>query len=533
MSIEKVLSEYELNGLPKLPPGFMGTHFIRTDDRIHKILTLESSWKEILTGWEDMDKKVRGFHEATWEFFTTERSYVLLLKLAVDVYLAVLLDLQQKGILNEVDIEILLENIKEIYRFHLELWENQLYPILKEFRKSKRQFAENHIIKMYKNIEKMQKPYLKYLQNASEAIDYGMHLQKTKPSFQKFCSWCERQQPIATSNSASFQHISLDSIQSNPHQRITRYGILLGSILKRCPDASDKLKTSFDNVDGLCRWLNNRVKMGELEKRIKYVSFSHFKVNSQEVSDELSRLENLKSCFDLKGTIVNCSNSTKRSLVYQADGVEFKTSEQKSQNVTIIILTDVVLICHSNDKSTKLMKELTLIRAPIRTDKINPIKSDNRIHLLVMSDYGCPENCFTLDFKQIIDTRDIFLEKLLEARQKFKAAQNGKAFENEIMRKLDKLHLMTRNESDPESPDECVFGSAGKSNQTIPSMADALDVNPDLTELGFGPSEVDIGQLTGNLQTAEPVAANKKSKSLFKLPKRIQRTKYKTSSSIH
>ena len=50
------------------------------------------------------------------------------------------------------------------------------------------------------------------------------------------------------------------------------------------------------------------------------------------------------------------------------------------------------------------MKELTLIRAPIRTDKINPIKSDNRIHLLVMSDYGCPENCFSLDFKQI-DTR--------------------------------------------------------------------------------------------------------------------------------
>ena len=81
---------------------------------------------------------------------------------------------------------------KEIYRFHLELWENQLYPILKEFRKSKKQFAETHIIKMYKNIEKMQKPYLRYLQNASEAIDYGMDLQKTTPSFQKYCNWCER-----------------------------------------------------------------------------------------------------------------------------------------------------------------------------------------------------------------------------------------------------------------------------------------------------------------------------------------------------
>ena len=81
-------------------------------------------FSEILTDWENMDKSVRGFHEATWEFFTTERSYVLLLKLAVDVYLAVLLDLQQKGILNEVDIEILLENIKELidhirHLFHL------------------------------------------------------------------------------------------------------------------------------------------------------------------------------------------------------------------------------------------------------------------------------------------------------------------------------------------------------------------------------------------------------------------------------
>ena len=37
--------KYETNGLPKLPPGFMGTHFIKTDDRIDKILTLESTWK--------------------------------------------------------------------------------------------------------------------------------------------------------------------------------------------------------------------------------------------------------------------------------------------------------------------------------------------------------------------------------------------------------------------------------------------------------------------------------------------------------
>ena len=78
------------------------------------------------------------------------------------------------------------------------------------------------------------------------------------------------------------------------------------------------------------------MQLGELEKRIKYVSFAHFKVNSPEVDHELSRLENLKSCFDIKGTMVDCPHSIKRNLVYQADKVEFK-SDQKVQIVTIII----------------------------------------------------------------------------------------------------------------------------------------------------------------------------------------------------
>ena len=45
MTVEILLESYEKNALPELPPGFMGTHFVRSDDRINRLLQLEASWK--------------------------------------------------------------------------------------------------------------------------------------------------------------------------------------------------------------------------------------------------------------------------------------------------------------------------------------------------------------------------------------------------------------------------------------------------------------------------------------------------------
>ena len=44
LAFEKILKKYE-NELPSLPPGFMATHFIKSDEKIDKILYLEQSWK--------------------------------------------------------------------------------------------------------------------------------------------------------------------------------------------------------------------------------------------------------------------------------------------------------------------------------------------------------------------------------------------------------------------------------------------------------------------------------------------------------
>ena len=77
-------------------------------------------------------------------------------------------------------------------------------------------------------------------------------------------------------------------MQSAPHQRITRYGILLSPLQKVIDhNLKEKLSIIQKEVDALCRWLNNRVKLSEIDKELVSVSYAHLKVDSEEAKSEL------------------------------------------------------------------------------------------------------------------------------------------------------------------------------------------------------------------------------------------------------
>ena len=160
---------------------------------------------------------------------------------------------------------------------------------------------------------------------------------------------------------------------------------MLDSIVKRSHEKSS-LQSTCKRVETLCRWLNNRVKLGELEKRIKSVTFSHFKVSSTQVDHELTRLKEIKASFDLKAPIPSCQSAIKREVFAEIDQVTMRHGElQKSIPVVLCILTDAILVCQTASKqANRLMKELILCRAPLRTDRLNPITSSqpNRIFIL-------------------------------------------------------------------------------------------------------------------------------------------------------
>ena len=61
---------------------------------------------------------------------------------------------------------------------------------------------------------------------------------------------------------------ALDSILSGPHQRITRYGLLLDPLCKRVKENTVRLKLTDikSKADSLCRWINGRVSLDHLYK---------------------------------------------------------------------------------------------------------------------------------------------------------------------------------------------------------------------------------------------------------------------------
>ena len=103
----------------------------------------------IVKNAEELPKQVRGSQEAIWEFIGTERSYILILKLAVDVYIAVLLELQQHGFLNTVNIVDLFGNIKELYSIHLDYWTKTITPVLQSFRETCQPLENEAVNELY------------------------------------------------------------------------------------------------------------------------------------------------------------------------------------------------------------------------------------------------------------------------------------------------------------------------------------------------------------------------------------------------
>ena len=78
----------------RVPPQY--NFHNRSQKEICSTLIIEESWRNLAKNCV-LDKNGVVVHEAIWEIFKTERSYILKLKSAVDVYIAALCNLKSLG----------------------------------------------------------------------------------------------------------------------------------------------------------------------------------------------------------------------------------------------------------------------------------------------------------------------------------------------------------------------------------------------------------------------------------------------------
>uniref|UniRef100_A0A493THJ0 Nephrocystin 4 n=1 Tax=Anas platyrhynchos platyrhynchos TaxID=8840 RepID=A0A493THJ0_ANAPP len=104
--LESKLHTYSSFGLPKLPPQLRFDQDSWEEDGDDSSLALEDSWQQIIEGTEALTRRQCHQQEAIWELLHTEATYIRKLKVITDLFLCCLLNLQESGLLCEVDGEL-------------------------------------------------------------------------------------------------------------------------------------------------------------------------------------------------------------------------------------------------------------------------------------------------------------------------------------------------------------------------------------------------------------------------------------------
>jgi len=445
------LQRYDLYGLPSLAAKY---EYSRVRKRnLEELLYLECSWRQIADQSREISKTDVMIQEAIWEIFITERSYILKLHSAVHVYIACILNLQEYNLLREINVLQLFGNIRNIYFIHLDLWIDAYLPILQRVRQNKSLISPDWVIEMFDGMEnKIVLAYLTYLCSVSNSINYARTLLDSSTCVAAFAKWAEHKNPLKPDGDKcrGNDNNALDSILSGPHQRITRYGLLLDPLCRKSSEngVTAKLKKIKKSADSLCRWINGRVSLDHLYKELCGVELDDLKAFSDLASEQISNMLDIRKAFDVHSPMPGVINATPRAVFHQDASIHLKFckhSETKVAKVKVIVVTDALLIC----KAKKNAKS-TLIRPPIRTDRITPVTQEGKeLCLIQTNDFQCPVATFTLCFDDA-KHQTTFLNFFIEARTRYQRLQQGTWKTDEYVDRLDKVVAGYHNmEQDP------------------------------------------------------------------------------------
>ncbi|CBY10697.1 unnamed protein product [Oikopleura dioica] len=315
---------------------------------VTEVLRLESSWRDFLSDevLRSLSKSEARFQEAVWEIILTEHNYISKLHSAIHVYIGCLINLQEDDMFEKVQIKKLFTNLKLIYRTHLDLWTNFFLPELKSCRKNKRVLDASSIIPIYGQIEeRIPAVYVNYLVGARDSIEYMRELCDEDELFRRFIDWAEDKdalQPEKNKCKGNDKN-ALDSILSGPHQRITRYGLLLETVCKLAEEPiKKKLEETRVKASALCLWIDRRVSLEDLRRTVISVEIDDFRNLSETTSDFLANHFAARGAFDFFSPVQGVKEEVQRRVYFEDSGIMLKDGEHKNAKIFVVILTDVL-----------------------------------------------------------------------------------------------------------------------------------------------------------------------------------------------
>ncbi|XP_029434476.1 pleckstrin homology domain-containing family G member 5 isoform X2 [Rhinatrema bivittatum] len=358
--LESRLHAYTMFGLPKLPQQLCFDQDSWEEEEDDSDLCLEGSWQEIIEAPETLTRRQCHQQEAIWELLHTEATHIKKLKVITDLFLCCLINLQESGILCEVEPDRLFSNVQEIIQLHKTLWCNVMMPVLEKARKSKSLLNPVDFQKGFKTFGSLFKPYVQYCMEEEGCMEYMRNLLRDNDLFKVYVTWAEKHKQC--------NRLKLSDMLVKPHQRLTKYPLLLKSILKKTDDTSarEAMISMINSVERFINHVNSRMHQRQERQRLAAIIG---RIDSYEVvessTDEVDKILKEFCKFDLTAPMLGASPDDTRQLLLEGS-LKMKEGKESKMDVYCFLFTDLFLIT----KPVKKAERTKVIRQPLLVDKI-------------------------------------------------------------------------------------------------------------------------------------------------------------------
>ncbi|XP_067551605.1 pleckstrin homology domain-containing family G member 6 isoform X8 [Pseudorca crassidens] len=413
--LEMRLHTFSMFGMPRLPP----------EDRRHweigedgdSSLAIEKSWKELVPGHKEMSRELCHQQEALWELLTTELIYVRKLKIMTDLLAAGLLNLQRVGLLTEVSAETLFGNVPSLIRAHQSFWEEVLGPTLEETRASGQPLDPVSLQNGFLSFSQRFQPYVLYCLRVKQTMAYAWKQQDNDPLFRTFLQWCEKHKRSGRQ--------TLGDLLIKPHQRITKYPLLLQAVLKRTPEARarEALTAMIAAVESFLRHINKQVRQREEQESLAAAAqrigpYEVLEPSSEEVEKNLRPF----STLDLTAPMLGVPSEHTRQLLLEGPA-RMKEGREGKLDVYLFLFSDVLLVT----KPLRRADKAKVIRPPLMLEKLvcRPLRDPSSFLLIHLTELQCVSSALTVHCPSAAD-RAMWLERTQQAQvtlQKLKAEE--------------------------------------------------------------------------------------------------------------
>ncbi|KAI9515375.1 hypothetical protein NQZ68_026108 [Dissostichus eleginoides] len=330
--------------------------------------TLEKNWTDIVHSHSTMSKMQRHQQEALWEFVHTELTYINKLIIIKDVVIAALFNLQQHGFLPEVTPTLLFSNLSSVLSAHQLLWQEVIYPMLQEVRRTGKPFDPLVLEAGCLQFPERFFSYQHYCWEEENNLEFTRRRMESDPHFHTFVQWVETHPKC--------ERMRLGDMQAKPHQRITKYPLLLKAVLKNTqdPHVQHTLRGMLSGVNTFLESINDYLKRKDEELAL---SISAQRVEGYEVegiNEDIDKHVQKFCQFDLTCPIRGVGPQAVRKLLLE-DNLKIRGRRDNKLEVVALLFSDVLLM-------TKVQKKrecLKVVRPPLALD---------RTHCIALKD-GC------------------------------------------------------------------------------------------------------------------------------------------------